>query len=115
MPSLIKKEEAHIVWTDDPKLKNKKKESVAFDMVPSNYILSVRLEKKARGGKTVTVLYDFPEGSESYFKNLVKKIKRECGSGGTFKGDSVEVQGDHREKLKSFLEVLGFKVKFCGG
>jgi translation initiation factor 1 len=116
MAKLIKnKEEPNIVWTDDPKLKNKKKEKVVFDMIPAEHLLSIRPEKKGRGGKTVTVLYEFPIGSDEYFKKLVKKIKRECGSGGTFKGDSIEVQGDHREKLKNFLEGLGFKVKFTGG
>jgi translation initiation factor 1 len=116
MAKLIKNnEEPNIVWTDDPSLKNKKKEKIVFEMVPTEHILSIRPEKKGRGGKTVTVLYDFPIGSEEYFKKLVKKIKRECGSGGTFKGDSIEVQGDHRDKLKLFLDELGFKVKFTGG
>lgn len=115
MAKLINKEEPNIVWTDDPSLKNKKVEKKKFDMTPSEHLLSIRPEKKGRGGKTVTVLYDFPAGSEDYFKKLTKKIKRECGSGGTFKGDSIEVQGDHREKLKVFLETLGFKVKFTGG
>lgn len=116
MAKLIKNnEEPNIVWTDDPSLKNKKKAKEVFLMEPSEHTLCIRPEKKGRGGKTVTVLYEFPAGSEDYFKKLVKKIKRECGSGGTFKGDSIEVQGDHREKLKAFLEVMGFKVKFTGG
>lgn len=112
---IIKKDETNIVWTDDPSLKNKKKEKIKFDMIPSEHILCIRPEKKGRGGKTVTVLYEFPQGSQDYFKKLTKKIKRECGSGGTFKEDSIEVQGDHRDKLKAFLESLGFKVKFTGG
>ena len=120
MAIIIKKEEANIVWTDDPSLKNKKKEKIIFDMVETEHTLSIRPEKKGRGGKTVTVLYDFPLGSDDYFKKLTKKIKRECGSGGTFKLDSnkdavIEVQGDHRPKLKDYLEKLGFKVKFTGG
>ncbi len=115
MAKLIVKEEPNIVWTDDPSVKNKKKQQKSFNMVPEEHILSIRPEKKGRGGKTVTVRYDFPMGSEDYFKKLTKKIKRECGSGGTFKTDSIEVQGDHRDKLKTFLESLGFKVKFTGG
>ncbi len=115
MAKLINKEEANIVWTDDPSLKNKKKEKAVFNMVPSEHELHIRPEKKGRGGKTVSVIYNFPNGSDDYFKKLVKKLKRECGSGGTFKGDSIEVQGDQRDKLKLFLESLGFCVKFTGG
>jgi len=115
MAKLIIKDEPNIVWTDDPSLKNKKKKKTKFDMVESEHTLSLRPEKKGRGGKIVTVLYEFPMGSDDYFKSLSKKLKRECGSGGTFKGDSIEVQGDHRDKLKQFLETLGFKVKITGG
>ncbi len=115
MAKLIKKEEASIVWTDDPSLKNKKKETKTFEMVPQEHELHIRPEKKGRGGKTVTVLYNFPVGSDDYFKKLVKKLKRECGTGGTFKGESIEIQGDHRDKIQSYLITLGFKVKFTGG
>ena len=115
MVKLINKEEANIVWTDDPSIKNKKKEKKIFNMVPAEHCLSIRPEKKGRGGKVVSVIYDFPIGSEDYFKKLTKKLKRECGSGGTFKVDSIEVQGDHRDKIKVFLEKLGFGVKFTGG
>ena len=108
-------EEPNIVWSDDPNFKKKSKQKVAIEVIPSDYTLSIRPEKKGRGGKVVSVIYDFPVGGEDYFKKLTKKLKRECGTGGTFKGDSIEVQGDHREKIKLFLESLGFKVKFTGG
>lgn len=105
----------NIIWSDDPNFKKKKKQKKVLDVQPADHTLSIRPEKKGRGGKTVTVIYDFPVGGEDYFKKLTKKLKRECGTGGTFKGDSIEVQGDHREKLKDFLSTLGFKVKFTGG
>jgi translation initiation factor 1 len=108
-------EEPNIVWSDDPNFKKKKKEKKSIEVIPSEHCLSIRPEKKGRGGKTVTVIYEFPVGGEEYFKKLTKKLKRECGTGGTFKGDSIEVQGDHREKIKVFLEKLGFRVKFTGG
>jgi translation initiation factor 1 len=118
MAKMILREEANLLWTDDPaekeKQKNKNKKQ-QIDVVPTEHELSIRPEKKGRGGKVVSVIYDFPVGSEDYFKKLTKKLKRECGSGGTYKVDSIEVQGDHREKIKVFLESLGFKVKFTGG
>ena len=98
----------------DPRF-HKKKEKKSVEVIPKDIELHIRPEKKGRGGKTVTVIYNFPEGTGDYFKKLTKKLKRVCGSGGTFKADSIEVQGDHREAIKSFLESLDFKVKFTGG
>ncbi len=115
MVKIYKNEEPNIVWSDDPNLKKKTKEKSKIEPIPQETLLSVRPEKKGRGGKTVTVIYDFPDGTEVYFKKLTKKLKRECGSGGTFKGDSIEVQGDHIQKIKSFLVDLKFKVKITGG
>ena len=115
MVKIPSQEEPNIVWTDDPNYKQKKKNQKSIDINPSEYTLSVRPEKKGRGGKVVSVIYDFPVDDADYFKKLTKKLKRECGSGGTFKQDSIEIQGDHREKIKSFLKKLGFKVKFTGG
>lgn len=114
MAKIIKKDVTNIVWTDDPNYKKPNQQSPRIEITPSEYELHIRLEKKGRGGKTVTVLYNFPAGGDDYFKKLTKKIKRECGSGGTFKGESIEVQGDHKEKLRDFLQSEGFKIKFTG-
>ncbi len=116
MAKLIKKEEVNILWTDDPNLKNKgKAKKASVEVIPHENTLSIRPEKKGRGGKTVSVIYDFPANSEDYFKKLTKKLKRECGCGGTYKVSSIEIQGDHIQKLKEYLEKLGFKVKITGG
>ncbi|MHA1612824.1 MAG: hypothetical protein ACTSVZ_02705 [Promethearchaeota archaeon] len=39
---------------------------------------------------------------------MAKKAKGYCASGGTVKGSTVEIQGDHRRKLKKFLLNLGY-------
>ena len=119
MAKIIKKEEPTILWSDeegfDPKQnkKNKKAKST-IEIIPAEYTLEIKREKKGRGGKEVCVISAFPPGHD-YFKNLTKKLKRICGTGGTFKNDSIEIQGDQREKIKAHLESLGFKVKFTGG
>lgn len=118
MAKLIKKEEPNIVWADDASGSNKdqrkkKKSSNAVDVVPSETLLRVRLEKKGRGGKTVTVIYELPE-NEAYFKKLSKMLKNKCGTGGSFKGDSIEIQGDNKMKVVELLEKEGFQVKISG-
>ncbi len=83
-------------------------------MNPTAHTLKIRLEKNGRGGKTVTVMFELPV-NEAYFKDLEKKLKALCGTGGSYKNNMIEIQGDHREKIKAFLEKLGFKVKLAGG
>jgi translation initiation factor 1 len=83
-------------------------------LVPSDHTLKIRRETNGRGGKAVTVIFELPD-NEAYFKELASKLKTYCGSGGAFKGSTMEVQGDHRDKIKAFLEKLGFKVKLAGG
>lgn len=102
-----------IVWSDDGSHKNKKKKEYP-EITPGSFIFSIRLEKKGRGGKSVTVIYDYPENPK-FFKKLVKELKRLCGVGGTLKPDSIEIQGDQREKIAEFLDLKGFKSKFTGG
>lgn len=81
---------------------------------PTEVTIKIRLEKKGRGGKAVSVLFNFPHNPK-YFTDLTKKLKANCGTGGTFKDDTIEIQGDQREKIKNYLEKLGFQVKLAGG
>lgn len=113
MPKIVKKEEANIVWSDDGShLKPKKK--VVEEVIPAETTLRIRLEKKGRGGKSVTVVYELPQ-NEAFFKKLTKKLKGKLGTGGSFKGDSIEIQGDRKQDVAAFLESEGFKIKFSGG
>jgi len=41
-------------------------------------------------------------------KNILTKAKKKCASGGTARNNEVELQGDHRFKLKKLLIDLGF-------
>ncbi|MCB0420942.1 MAG: translation initiation factor, partial [Bdellovibrionales bacterium] len=79
-------------------------------IIPVEHTLKIRLEKKGRGGKSVTVVFDLPS-NDAYFKDLSKKLKAHCGTGGSFKEGMIEIQGDQREKTKSFLEKMGFSIK----
>jgi translation initiation factor 1 len=54
-------------------------------------------------------------GSESTLNALLSELKRQCGTGGTLRGDLLEFQGDVRARLQTELEKRGFKVKLAGG
>jgi translation initiation factor 1 len=82
----------------------------AEEAVPANLTVKLRLEKGGRGGKAVTVLYDLPR-NPAFLKELATKLKKALGTGGTAKEDSVEIQGDYRDRLRELLPKLGYKVK----
>jgi translation initiation factor 1 len=78
--------------------------------VPDRIVAKLRLEKKGRGGKTVSVVYDLPDNAV-FLKALCQELKRACGTGGAAAERSVELQGDHREKLRELLAQKGYAVK----
>jgi translation initiation factor 1 len=73
-------------------------------------VAKLRVESKGRGGKTVTVVYDLPRNS-GFLKDLAQELKRSCGVGGTVTEDSVELQGDLRDRVRALLQKKGFTVK----
>ena len=76
--------------------------------------LYVSIDRKNRGGKSVTLVQGFI-GSEKDAKDLAKKLKQICGVGGGFKNSELYIQGNHKEKVSKFLEKLGASVKLKGG
>jgi translation initiation factor 1 len=82
----------------------------AEEPVPARLTCVLRLEKKGRGGKTVTVLAGLPRNA-AFVGSLVSELKRACGSGGTAADDAIEIQGDHRERLRSLLSAKGWAVR----
>jgi translation initiation factor 1 len=76
--------------------------------------LKVQASRKGRKGKTVTVISGFQTQQETLTK-LLKQLKNQCGTGGTVKDDTLEIQGDHTQKLVEVLIQLGYKAKISGG
>jgi translation initiation factor 1 len=80
------------------------------EAVPSKLTAKLRMEKKGRGGKTVTVVFGLPQNS-AFIKELTQELKRACGTGGTAIDDGVELQGDLRERVREVLVKKGYRVK----
>ncbi|MEM9003230.1 MAG: translation initiation factor [Cyanobacteria bacterium P01_F01_bin.86] len=84
------------------------------DLPPAQQNLKVQVSRKGRGGKTVTVISGFQHRPDT-LKTLAKKLKAQCGTGGTAKDDAIEIQGDHAQKLIDFLQKAGYTAKRSGG
>ncbi|MDQ7960971.1 translation initiation factor [Flavobacterium lindanitolerans] len=67
-----------------------------------------------RKGKPTTIIEGYT-GSDDDFKILAKELKTKLSVGGTFKDDSIIIQGDYRDKIMTILKEKGFKVKRVGG
>ena len=77
-------------------------------------IARIRREKAGRGGKTVTTIADLPLDAGA-LAALAKRLKAACGTGGTVREGTIELQGDHRDAVLAFLAKEGFRGKLAGG
>ena len=82
----------------------------ATEAVPARVVAKLRMEKKGRGGKTVTVIYGLPNNAE-FLSTLCSELKRACGCGGATTDDGVELQGELRDRVRAHLQRKGFVVK----
>ena len=82
-------------------------------LAPKDQLLYVSLDRKQRGGKTVTLVEGFV-GTGSDLLELGKLLKNKCGVGGNVKEGVVLIQGDHKQKIASILTDTGYKVKLKG-
>ena len=82
----------------------------APEPLPQRIVAKLRLEKKGRGGKAVTVVFDLPN-NDAFLKELSGELKRACGAGGTVAEGGVEIQGDVRDRVRDVLVKKGWTVK----
>ncbi|WP_076420426.1 translation initiation factor [Colwellia sp. UCD-KL20] len=97
--------------TDSGRIKEQDKSNT---ITPSDGFAKVRRETKGRKGKGVITISGLGLDTAA-LKDLAKKLKKTCGTGGSVVGEVIEVQGDKRDTIKQILEKNGFKVKFIGG
>lgn len=81
---------------------------------PQQQTAAILRDRKGRGGKTVTVIRDLVLTPED-LQSLARLLKQTCGSGGTVKDGTIEIQGDHRDQVAARLRLLGYKTKLVGG
>lgn len=81
---------------------------VCEDIAREQQRISIAVDKR-RYGKMMTIV-DGINPHELDIDTLISNLKTICACGGTIKDGKIELQGDHRIKVKESLEKMGFMV-----
>ena len=77
---------------------------------PGRQRLTVRIDRRQRAGKQVTLVEGFV-GKSDDLAALAKTLKTRCGVGGTAKDGEITIQGDLRDKVVALLTSMGYNAK----
>ena len=91
-----------------PKCGLPKEICVCEDIAREQQKIDIYVDKR-RYGKMMTII-DGINPNDLDIDTLITKLKKKCASGGTIKDGRIELQGDHRTKVKETLEQMGFIV-----
>jgi len=111
---MTNKPRSRLVYSTDPE--PPEQEPAVAPAYPSAAGQTARIwrDSKRRRGKTVTVVGGL-QHDPATFEALLKRLKQQCGAGGTYKDGELEIQGDHRERVAAALAAIGYKIKHVGG
>ena len=82
---------------------------VCEDIAREQQKITIAVDKR-RYGKMMTIIYGV-DSHDLDIQALITKMKSKCACGGTIKDGKIELQGDHRTKVKETLEKMGFTVE----
>jgi translation initiation factor 1 len=97
-----------LVFSTDPNFKFEEEQNERQKTLPEEQQkLRIRLDKKHRAGKAVTLITGFI-GTDEDLNELGKKLKNFCGTGGSIKDGEIIIQGDQRDKVIQGLLNNGY-------
>lgn len=112
----MSEEKSRLVYSTDKVISRKENhvgKPLQLSAHPSEQVY-VRLERKGRRGKSVTLI----EGLQIPAANKeapLRQLKTRLGTGGTDRDGILEIQGDHRDEIVPLLQDMGYKPKRAGG
>lgn len=103
------KERLNVVYSTNPDFQYETDEEEEVELLPKNQQkLRVKLDRKNRGGKTVTLVTGFV-GPEDDLKALGKLLKGKLGVGGAAKDGEIIIQGEFKERVIDILLKEGYR------
>jgi len=82
--------------------------SFAAFIPPGEQVARLTVEKRKKG-KVVTVVRGLSAANND-LPALLRRLKSQCGAGGTIQDDRIEIQGEHIERIRKILNELGYGV-----
>jgi len=95
-------------WIEFDNQEKKSEEAAKVGTVNKRSKINISKQKKGKKGKTVTLIRGLSTEDEISLKELLKKIKVFCGTGGTLIDRNIQLQGDMVSKSIEFLRKEGF-------
>ena len=100
-----------VVYSTNPDFKyTTAQEEEQATLPPAKQRLIVRIDRRQRAGKQVTLVEGFV-GTQEDLSALAKTLKTKCGVGGTAKDGEITIQGDLRDKVTALLQTMGYNAK----
>jgi translation initiation factor 1 len=90
------------------------KSATGQSLRPQAGAVRVARQTQGRAGKAVTVVTGLPLDAAA-LQALATELKRRCGSGGTVRDGTIEIQGEHRDSVVAELIRRGYPAKRSGG
>lgn len=103
-----------VVFSTNPDYVYDNGENEAVETLPADkQKLIVKIDRKGRAGKQVTVVTGFV-GSDEDMEKLGRNLKMKCGVGGSAKDGEIIIQGDFRDRVLSLLVQMGYTASKRG-
>ena len=95
-------------WIEFDNQEEKFEETAKGDNFKKRLKINISKQKKGKKGKTITLITGLGTEDEIFLKELLKKMKVFCGTGGTLIDGNIQLQGDMVSKSIEFLRKEGF-------
>ena len=96
-------------WIEFDNQENTYKEKPKEENLRKTSKINISKQKKGKKGKTITLIKGLSIRNEIEVKELLKKMKVFCGTGGNLIGEDIQLQGDMVNKSIEFLRKEGFQ------
>jgi translation initiation factor 1 len=109
-----------IVWSSEPQGHEEEVHATSVSgshsshPLPQKQVARLSRSRRGRAGKTVIIIEGLDLPPEGY-QGLAHDLRQALGTGGAVKEERIEIQGDIRDRVASFLTTHGYRVKMVGG